>query len=89
MKVGDKVYCKKKRKSKWKSKYNSRVIYKDEECTVVQIDRIQERIQIRCHNGEFSFHIGEYDTDYYNFSDYFYSIVEYRKLKLEKINGRK
>lgn len=85
MKVGDKVYCKKKRKSK----YNSRAIYKNEECTVVQIDRIQERIRIKCNDGEFSFHIGEYDTDYYNFSDYFYSIMEYRKLKLEKINGRK
>jgi hypothetical protein len=83
LKIGDKLYCKKQRYSKY-SKY---VLYKWEECTIIDINNDKENLTISSREGECSFHTGEYDIDYYNFTDYFYTLQDYRRIKLDKLNN--
>lgn len=83
MKVGDILYCKK----------SSCFVNKGEKYLIVRVYSINETIHVKClsnnlHSDEtHCFHIGEYNSLYYNFSDYFYTASEYRKLKLEKLNN--
>lgn len=85
MRVGEKVYCKKGRVNFYKNKS----LYKGQYYTILDIKMEKETITIgnTVRVDDFDFHIGDYDTEYYNFCDYFYTTSEIRKRKLKKLKN--
>ena len=75
LKVGDKLLCKKKRRDFISENYYYKIV-KISENNVYVLDT----------NSGLSvgFHAGDYDNDYYNLSDYFYTKKEILNKKLKK-----
>lgn len=82
--VGDTVYCKKFKKGD-NTRRDLRINTK---CIILKIHYISESILVKIKNTDdtYSFHIGKYQSYYFNYCDYFYTVAEYRKEKLKKLN---
>jgi hypothetical protein len=83
MKVGDKVYCKKTNESNTKGKLYDILIIDDDNRITLSTDKRKHKILLE----QRQFFIYEQVDHWEKFSDFFITLKELRKKKLEKINN--